>query len=150
MHIRFSIRAGMTTQSAGAFNPSAHQVCENTLWTSTNPGSSWEFREERREVEFFCGSINEMQISSCLSESQQLEGAGPINSDSSEHRTPLVNTGIRLRVEERRIHTCWVGVLLNSLAKLAFGARRVLPRRSWRILEGRNGGRGMKARQTDR
>lgn len=40
MHIRFSIRAGMTTQSASAFNPSAHQVCENTLWTSTNAGSS--------------------------------------------------------------------------------------------------------------
>lgn len=64
-----------------------------------------------------------MQISSCLSESQQLEGAGPINSGSSEHRTPLVNTGIRLRAEERGIRGCGVSVLLNSLAKLAFGAR---------------------------
>lgn len=65
-----------------------------------------------------------MQISSCLSESQQLEGAGPINSGSSEHRTPLVNTGIRLRAEGRRIRAdVGVSVLVNSLAKLAFGAR---------------------------
>lgn len=62
-------------------------------------------------MEFFCGSINEMEISSCLSESQQSEGAGPINTDSSERRTPLANRRIRLRVEERRIHTCWVGAV---------------------------------------
>lgn len=100
-------------------------------------------------MEFFCGSLNEMQISSCLSESQQLEGAGPINTDSSEQRTLLANTRIRLRVEERRIHTRWVSVV-KFLSNVSI---RGSTRASKALLEAEapgNGGRGIKAIQTDR